>query len=637
MPRKSDPPAAPKTRSSTGTTSSRTRATTVAQTTASTKAAPKAKPKPKPMRKSNVHADTRRSTVSSPPPPASSSPAASSPVRLSDRDEQALRMLQEKKKKAQVAAEKERQERIREHAARMRAADHEDNANGSDNRNHDSANGGDITIDNDDGAEDEGSVSFGFRTPPRKKDSPGAVDDDDEDKDLFRQTFGTPGKAIDEEHQGLGSGVDSDDDAGTHEHGSQAATSDNDDNLMDVDHPHNGIVTPSPSPRKRRRSIKDVQGGAQSKQWAAATSSPHGPKVYKITSRMFTPRTLHLGKLAKIEARRVTITQNPFPSDKFESSLKILQDTARKNQLNDPFTRLLQDAECQKKLTTFVGYARGGLMNSLTKAAQQWVESFFNLPGRKSVGKIKVDVAWLLKDGHFKFGGLDVESQTYDKNLPFGIEGIAHLLRVEFFATRGGANIGAFKEMVAARCIHSPTIEHALMNWSEGTAKAAEFNDDARSRYYYHLSSYAKLAKVAPSWDEGFGPELFDLVLKQSNKTFLLDVEADDMQEVDAVALEAAAIAAKLARTGGLTSVNNSSSTSTSTTVTTPMGNLAASTAVLLPSSVVTPTLVITPTPTIPTPGSASTVAANIITPTSIVTPTSSPGSASTVTTNSAA
>jgi hypothetical protein len=50
---------------------------------------------------------------------------------------------------------------------------------------------------------------------------------------------------------------------------------------------------------------------------------------------------------------------------------------------------------------------------------------------------------------------------TYNTKLPFGCEGIAHILRLEVFATKGGANIEIFREIVKARKIAPTTI--ALM------------------------------------------------------------------------------------------------------------------------------------------------------------------------------
>lgn len=50
---------------------------------------------------------------------------------------------------------------------------------------------------------------------------------------------------------------------------------------------------------------------------------------------------------------------------------------------------------------------------------------------------------------------------TFDKKQPFANEGIAHILRLEIFAAKGGANIEVFRDIVGARRIRGPTV--ALM------------------------------------------------------------------------------------------------------------------------------------------------------------------------------
>jgi hypothetical protein len=79
--------------------------------------------------------------------------------------------------------------------------------------------------------------------------------------------------------------------------------------------------------------------------------------------------------------------------------------------------------------------------------------------------------------------------------------------------------------------------------------------------YCFHLSSFNRIAQKAPQWAANFCSSLYKLILwvlidcrsyhliiyrhhsTQSNKEFLLDVEADDLTEVDIEGLEAEAAA----------------------------------------------------------------------------------------------
>ncbi|KAJ3728257.1 hypothetical protein C8R42DRAFT_716217 [Lentinula raphanica] len=347
---------------------------------------------------------------------------------------------------------------------------------------------------------------------------------------------------------------------------------------MEVDGPDNGIEvdvekTPPPvsstfsSPSKRssiqaaaeRNKLRRQLNVTPTKSKSKSKSKKHSPekkKVYKVTSNMFTPRTRKLAEAGKRHARRVSTIEDPFPSDKHTFFLDVARSTAAEESLVEVFEEVKQDTDLQKLLTSFMGYARGGLFNSLAKKAREFTASYYALPGTKKSSEVKDLVTWLLSDGHFKYGGLNIEMRTFNPQKPFEADGIAHLLRLEYFATKGGANIAVFKEMIAAKRIKPPTIalmvtvlEHALMEYSDGTYRNSEFTDSAKGRYYHHLSSYNRIAAGAPTWANGFEVRLFNLVLNQSNKTFLLDVEADDMNEVDVAELEANAVAANTTNT----------------------------------------------------------------------------------------
>lgn len=54
-----------------------------------------------------------------------------------------------------------------------------------------------------------------------------------------------------------------------------------------------------------------------------------------------------------------------------------------------------------------------------------------------------------------------MQNRTYNTALPFGCEGISQIMRQEIFATKGGANIEVFQDIVRAGRIRSPSI--ALM------------------------------------------------------------------------------------------------------------------------------------------------------------------------------
>jgi hypothetical protein len=55
-----------------------------------------------------------------------------------------------------------------------------------------------------------------------------------------------------------------------------------------------------------------------------------------------------------------------------------------------------------------MGYGRSGLLTSLASKARAWVTSRYNIPGKHSPAALKDMMMWLLKDGHFKYGDVDL-------------------------------------------------------------------------------------------------------------------------------------------------------------------------------------------------------------------------------------
>ncbi|KAF9059371.1 hypothetical protein BDP27DRAFT_1431470 [Rhodocollybia butyracea] len=256
-----------------------------------------------------------------------------------------------------------------------------------------------------------------------------------------------------------------------------------------------------------------------------------------------------------------TATQQPFPSDKHGYNMEILQDLAKdykgEDDMVEVFARVLASVDTQQELVQFLGYARSGFFTNCMAKAREWVATCFGLPGKMNSTEVKELVGWLLKDGHYKYGEVDIHNKTYNTKLPFGCEGIAHILRLEVFATEGGANIEIFREIVNVRKIAPTTIalmitfiEHFLNEYVEGVYRHVEFSDTARPCYCFHLSSFNHIANKAPKWANNFATSLYKLILTQSNKEFLLDAEADDLTEVDIEGLEAAAVAAPVDNRG---------------------------------------------------------------------------------------
>ncbi|KAE9396996.1 hypothetical protein BT96DRAFT_941242 [Gymnopus androsaceus JB14] len=361
--------------------------------------------------------------------------------------------------------------------------------------------------------------------------------DNDNDEACYNATFGSPhfeDNVVNEEEQMSVDGDIKDED------------NMDVDGLMDTHGPDNEIhVESSPEPvmptkkstkqasieKAHRRMLLTAMSPSRSRASSLAPSST-ATHCYKITHGNFTPRTYRYDEATKKGAHHATTTENAFPADKQTFFLDVAQCIAAAESSSGPefshaLTRLLVNPDMLKDFTTYIDTVMA--------------TSRFNLPGRLVPNEVKPVVTWLLHDSHYKYGDVDAENRTFDAGQPFGSEGLAHILRLEVFATKGNANVEVFKDIVAARQITGPTIalmftaiEHALMQYSEGSYRFSEFSDAARPRM-------------------------------QSNKSHVLDVQADDMSNVDLAALEANAVSAKAREVSGAGHATTAPIASTST------------------------------------------------------------------------
>ncbi|KAJ3753360.1 hypothetical protein EV360DRAFT_87870 [Lentinula raphanica] len=168
---------------------------------------------------------------------------------------------------------------------------------------------------------------------------------------------------------------------------------------VDVEAPSNGIdVVKTPVTTSSPFSIPSKR------------PSPDKRKVYKVTSNMFSPRTRKLAVAGKRQARRVSTIEDAFPADKYAFFLDVARHTATVESLVDVFEYVLEDTDVQKLLTSFMGYARGGLFTSLAKKAREFTASYYTLPGKTSA------------EDFFKEFELLVKEAGYDKDDDYVLE-----------------------------------------------------------------------------------------------------------------------------------------------------------------------------------------------------------------------
>ncbi|RDB30890.1 hypothetical protein Hypma_004895 [Hypsizygus marmoreus] len=285
--------------------------------------------------------------------------------------------------------------------------------------------------------------------------------------------------------------------------------------------------------------------------------SPRTPSSQKVKEEHFTPSTRLLAIAAKSHLRKDIAINNPFPpitpiNVRDEYIWKIIHETVQQNPAMAPHLKSMEKYE-HTLLTTFVWYGRGGLLNAIATKARQQISGTFGIPGSLDEDGIIQQVKWLLEGGKFKFGGLDFEKKTYDRNSPFGNSIITDIIRMQWFA-KGKADSPAFHAMVKEKKIYETciilTVENALKEWASGVYQPIHFSDDtARGRYIYHQDSWKFLVEKSPTWAKMKQGSLYTTIIKQGKNSFLLENSGggeEDFQGVDFEELERMAVAGQI-------------------------------------------------------------------------------------------
>ncbi|ESK83970.1 hypothetical protein Moror_7501 [Moniliophthora roreri MCA 2997] len=338
----------------------------------------------------------------------------------------------------------------------------------------------------------------------------------------------------DEDFDGSSGHLDDDDDENIGSNHSRSSDDDDESgaaaNLAEVD---NGITvqeSPKHSEVSRRGSVhqsleringfslphtlqgsQSLQEHIQERRQSCCRSGP-----YKVTSNCFMLKTLRLLEHSKQVEHHLITTDHAFAQDLDEQAVAAIKEAA----------------------------ASADSSYSTDYQARSEVPGQYGIPGRKDPADVAKDVQFLLHKSTFKYGGINLEACTFDHMQLYGHNIFPSMIRLEYFMTKGTANVLAFQDIIKHRRISPATIalaatviEHALMEYSQGTHHKTDFTESARSHYLFHLSSYTKIAQGARCWAEQFERKLFDLILNQSNKSFLLEVDADDLPDVDMTAL----------------------------------------------------------------------------------------------------
>ncbi|KAL0568047.1 hypothetical protein V5O48_013948 [Marasmius crinis-equi] len=300
----------------------------------------------------------------------------------------------------------------------------------------------------------------------------------------------------------------------------------------------------------------------------------NGKVSYKININHFTPRTQRVLSVTRPEFRRAAALEHAFPDMdrhalvrqaavidvsfpqvkgtrlKYHSKAAdsaIARYIDGKEAMEQTLNRAFVNPAILEPFITYVTYARSGLLSTIMAKTRNSIAGHYSIPGGYDNKTIGCKVEWLLQQGTFKMGTLDVANETCDRQQPYQNDIYATLIRTIFFS-KGRADAAVFKQLTINQAIPGPlfallstAIEHALTLWSGGAERRGDFGEGNKDRYEFHLQSWRYLEEQAPTYATKLSKKLFRTVAEQTNKTFLLEEAKGELEGIDMANLEAMA------------------------------------------------------------------------------------------------
>jgi len=169
--------------------------------------------------------------------------------------------------------------------------------------------------------------------------------------------------------------------------------------------------------------------------------------------------------------------------------------------------------------------------------------------------EIVTHITWLTgKTGIFKFGGIDLETHTYDVQQPYGAPFYKDVMTKQWFdsAKSEGVRVVSFQNFINSPVpiltLMTDGMENSLREWASGVRIKIKFTEEEFGpRYQHHQAALLNLQAKCPTWFAQFQRNLYSKIVSTSNfphlKCIVADAEADELKGVDFEALEASATA----------------------------------------------------------------------------------------------
>ncbi|KIM35960.1 hypothetical protein M413DRAFT_32094 [Hebeloma cylindrosporum] len=271
-------------------------------------------------------------------------------------------------------------------------------------------------------------------------------------------------------------------------------------------------------------------------------SSAGGKSSGKITENSFSEKVVLLARAAKDFMRMRFAYGDVFPPTDPAGRATFAWDIIKQSSQSTPALReALKEAAAsettKKDLITFAMYGRNAIMNSIVSKARTKVEGYYQLSGGPQ--KIKDDVEWLIQDGAFMYGDIELQKRTFNCNKPFGSDLIFTIIKSQWFPSSSRSKSDSTTTVALVKDGTLPVsmiifvtaaIEHSLKEYSTGKQTHFDFTEElSKASYKTHFNVWKVLETKSSRWALFWPKDLFKRLLASSNALASTDQDIDEV------------------------------------------------------------------------------------------------------------
>ncbi|KAJ7797175.1 hypothetical protein B0H14DRAFT_2912450 [Mycena olivaceomarginata] len=239
----------------------------------------------------------------------------------------------------------------------------------------------------------------------------------------------------------------------------------------------------------------------------------------RVTQSTFTPTSVRLANVGRQAVRVEIATKEGFPLNHAGFALEAMSNVVAALDSPELVERLAMATD--ERRSQLIAYVRGEVKTLCNGIAV----GLFGIPGDLTPEQIETHIKWLTgKTSIFKFGGIDLETHTYDVQQPYGAPFYKDGMTKQWFdsAKSEGVRAASFQRFidspVPVLTLITDGMENSLKEWATGVRIKIKFTEEEFApRYQHHRAALLNLQANSPTWFAQFQRNLYSKIVTTSN------------------------------------------------------------------------------------------------------------------------